>query len=130
MTSKKLSEAAVQNKVRLGFTQETGGILWRNNVGACKDEHGNFFRYGLANDTKTLNETLKSADLVGIKPVTITPDMVGQTIGVFVSREAKAEDWSYRGTKRERAQKNWMDLINAYGGDAAFSTGEEYDEQT
>lgn len=98
--------------------------LFRNNVGAYRDQSGRLIRYGLANNSAQLNKQVKSSDLIGIKQVTITPDMVGKTIGVFVSIEAKAPGWIYHGTEREMAQQRWIDFINNMGGVAYFSTGE------
>lgn len=116
------SEAAVQAAVRLEAAR-AGLRLWRNNVGALVDERGIPVRYGLANDTKALNRAIKSADLIGIRPVQITPAHVGRTLGQFVSRECKPAGWSWAGTDRELAQMRWCELINALGGDAAFATG-------
>lgn len=98
--------------------------LWRNNVGAATDANGNFFRYGLANETAAMNREVKSGDLIGIRPVLVTPGMVGATLGVFVSREAKRPGWRYAGTPREIAQLAWIELVTGLGGDAAFATGE------
>lgn len=117
------SESAVQSRVRLEASAK-GGRLWRNNVGAYTPEAGGFVRYGLANETADLNRVCKSADLIGIRPVVITPDMIGYTIGQFVSREIKHSRWHYTGTDREAAQLNWALLILSLGGDAAFATGE------
>lgn len=111
--------------VRERFSLRTDGILWRNNVGAAKDAQGNFFRFGLANESKAQNAVLKSGDLIGIKPVIITPEMAGSMIGQFVSIETKAAGWKYRGTPREVAQKNWIDLVRSLGGDAGFDNGED-----
>jgi len=117
------SEAAVASRVRLEAAQK-GLHLWRNNVGACMDDRGNFIRYGLANDSKRLNEVLKSSDLIGIRKVLITPDLVGQYMGQFVARETKPEGWTYSGTDHEVAQLRFLELVALYGGDAAFATGE------
>lgn len=117
------NEANTQNIVRL-TAANLGTVLWRNNVGAGVLDNGSFVRWGLANDTAAVNERIKSADLIGIRPVLVTQQMVGTIIGQFVSRECKAEGWRYRGTKREIAQKAWADLIIGYGGDATFTTGE------
>lgn len=112
------TEADLQNRVRVEYNK-TGGILWRNNVGAVQDSHGNFFRYGLANDSKGMSEVIKSADLIGIRPTTITRDMVGTTLGRYVSYEVKAPGWTpSRSNKREKAQMAWATLINSMGGDA------------
>lgn len=120
----KQSETAVSNKIRLRAA-ELGIYLWRNNVGATYTQDGNFLRYGLANDSSAVNKILKSSDLIGIKPIIITPDMTGKLIGQFYCREVKHGGWRYTGTDREKAQLNWIDLINRLGGDAAFTTGEE-----
>lgn len=116
------AEGYVQSLVRLEAPRE-GVYLFRNNVGALKDEAGRVVRYGLANDSKAVNEKLKSGDLIGVRPVTITPQHVGTVIGQFVSRECKPADWTYTGTPREVAQHTWAMLINTQGGDAKFATG-------
>ena len=113
----------MQNAGRYQFSKDTGGILWRNNVGATQDSNGNFFRYGLANDSAAINKKLKSADCIGIKPVLISPAMVGHTVGQFVSHEYKRVGWKFTGTEREKAQQAWADLINAMGGDAKIISG-------
>ena len=116
------SEAAVQALVRLEASA-MGIALWRNNVGVLKDERGVPVRYGLANDSSQVNANFKSADLIGIRPVFITPAHVGLVLGQFVSREVKAPGWRYTGTEREAAQLAWLELVRRYGGDAAFATG-------
>jgi hypothetical protein len=117
------SEAAVQVRVRLEAAR-LGARLFRNNVGVLMDETGRPVRYGLANESKAVNEKIKSADLIGVRPVVITPLHVGQTFGLFVSREVKAAGWRYSGTDREVAQLAWAKMINSCGGDACFVTGE------
>ncbi len=117
-----MSETAVSNIVRLAAAR-AGILLWRNNVGAFQDDSGRAVRYGLCNDSKALNQRIKSGDLIGIKPVTITASMIGQRIGQFVSYEIKAGDWQYTGTAHELAQVKWRDIILSNGGDAKFTTG-------
>ncbi len=104
-------EAAVQAAVRVAASQ-AGWRLWRNNVGAGKLDNGSFVRWGLANDTSQMNDMIKSADLIGIKPN-----------GQFVCRECKHAGWKYTGTKREVAQLKWIETVTALGGDAKFTTG-------
>lgn len=116
------SEAAAQQACRLAATS-SGARLWRNNVGAGKLEGGSFLRWGLANESEAMNKHIKSSDLIGITPVVITAEMVGQTVGVFTAREIKRPGWKYTGTDREKAQLRFIELVNAMGGDAAFSTG-------
>ncbi len=120
---KKLSEAEVLNIVKLEAAKKNIH-LWRNNVGAVHTDDGRFLRYGLANESFATNKIIKSGDLIGIRPVLITPDLIGVTIGQFVSRETKNSAWKYSATEREKAQLAWAVLINKLGGDAAFATGE------
>lgn len=108
-------EASRQNMIRLEASR-IGAVLWRNNVGAGKLENGSFVRWGLCNDSAKLNDSVKSADLVGIYPLLITADMVGQTVGQFWSVEVKRAGWKYSGTKREEAQLKWATAVQAYGG--------------
>lgn len=117
------SENAIQTRIRLEASRK-GARLFRNNVGAGKMESGSFVRFGLANETKEMNKNIKSADLIGIRPVLIQPYHVGTIIGQFVSREIKAGGWQFRGTEREIAQLRWAELIVSMGGDACFANGE------
>lgn len=117
------SEAYAQSLVRLEAPRH-GAHLFRNNVGVLTNEHGTPVRYGLANESKALNERLKSSDLIGWRKRLITADMVGTVIAQFMSRECKARGWTWSGTPREVAQANWINLVIASGGDACFATGE------
>lgn len=117
------SEAAVQAAVRLEAARK-GVRLFRNNVGALIDSRGVPVRYGLANESKQVNDVCKSADLIGWRPVLIGPQHIGQVMGQFVSRECKKPGWHYTGDAHEQAQLAWAQLVTSAGGDAAFCTGE------
>jgi hypothetical protein len=71
------------------------------------------FTYGLPNG---------SADLVGWTSVTITPEMVGQTVAVFASVEVKPEGWrstpSFEHSDRGLAQAAWARAVAGAGGRA------------
>lgn len=118
------SEAAVQASVRLEAASK-GVQLWRNNVGSLLDQRGIPVRYGLANESKAENTNIKSGDLIGIRPVRITQQHVGRTIGQFVSREIKHHNWHWRGDRHEMAQARWALIVAIAGGDALIvnSTG-------
>jgi hypothetical protein len=116
------SESGILSDIRLEAS-ERGARLWRNNVGATQTPSGQFIRFGLANDSAALNRVIKSADLIGIRPLLITPAHIGTIIGQFISREVKHSGWKYTGTERERAQLAWAELILSLGGDACFTTG-------
>ena len=97
------SEAAILNDLRLEASEQ-GARLWRNNVGATMTNTGSYIRFGLANDSMAVNQAIKSADLIGIKPIIITEEHIGKQLGVFLSREVKKPGWQYTGNARERAQ--------------------------
>ena len=117
------SEGLAQSLVRLEASR-AGCKLFRNNVGVLIDKRGVPVRYGLANDSKQLNATIKSADLIGWRPIVITPAHVGRKFAQFLSRECKHPGWTFTGNAHEIAQLKWAELINNDGGDASFSTGE------
>lgn len=115
-------EAAIQQQLRLEAAR-LGWHLWRNNNGACRDDTGRLIRYGLANDSARLSKQIKSSDLIGWVPVLITPDMVGQTVAVFTSIEAKRSDWRLQpGDAHAQAQARWIDLVKGSGGYGGFVT--------
>lgn len=91
------------NEVGLGWS----GKLLSNNQGRVILENARPVRYGLAPG---------SADLIGIRRVLITPDMIGQTVGVFLSIECK------KGSGRARGdQPAWRDMILKFGGRAGVA---------
>lgn len=124
-----MSEAAVLQRIRIAASA-AGWRIWRNNSGAGTLDNGSFVRFGLANEP---GSTVASGDLIGIRPILITPDMVGTVIGQFVSVEVKHENWKpSMSNKHEQAQHRWCDLVRSLGGMAFFSTGSigQDDEKT
>lgn len=113
------SESEIQQLIQMEVARY-GCILLRNNSGALKDNRGRLVRYGLGNVSSENNKRIKSSDLIGITPTVITPEMVGQLVGIFTATEVKAEGWKYKGTPREVAQKNFIEWIKAKGGIAGF----------
>jgi hypothetical protein len=84
---------------------ESGGRIFRNNVGTFYTKDGRPVRCGLCPG---------SSDLIGITPVTITPEMVGQTVGVFTALEVKSQ----RG-RSSLEQINFIGMVQSLGGIAA-----------
>lgn len=117
-----MSEAAVQAQVRVAASEQ-GWRLWRNNVGAVTTAEGSHVRYGLCNESGRQNKMFKSSDLIGIRPVSVTMGMLGQTIGQFVAVEVKRRDWRPGASPREKAQGAFIKLVQSLGGHAFFSTG-------
>jgi hypothetical protein len=117
-------ESEVQEQCREAASNG-GWRLWRNNVGAAETTDGRHIRYGLCNESKKMNRKLKSSDLIGIRPIHITQEMVGTVIGQFVAVECKKEAWGYTDTPREKAQLAFLNLVTRLGGYAEFNnTGE------
>jgi hypothetical protein len=120
-----LSEAAVQNNLRLNASR-AGIVTFRNNSGAGKIEgSGSFVRWGLCNESPAQNAQMKSSDVIGCFPMTIIPEHIGKTFGRFYARECKPSNWKRPSGDREIAQQRFIFLINSLGGDAAFHNGSE-----
>jgi hypothetical protein len=74
-------ERRIQSDIQLAACAGGGPArLWRNNVGALRDARGQLVRYGLCPG---------SSDLIGLRTIVITPDMVGQRVAVFSAIEVK-----------------------------------------
>lgn len=121
-----MRESSVQQRVRLDAAQ-LGLNLWRNNNGALQDINGRVIRYGLANESKALNEKIKSSDLIGPTPVTAYVEGWGWVkLAVFTAVETKHEGWKFNPMdEREVAQKAFHDIVRAAGGFAGFATSVE-----
>lgn len=117
----------LESDVKPGLLLEAsrqGALLWRNNVGVAHTVDNRFIRFGLCNESERVNRVTKSSDFIGLEPVLITGDMVGAFIGRFIALETKRPGWVYKGTKREKAQLNFINLVNSLGGRAMFTTGD------
>ena len=96
-------ETDLQQRIRLALGTHPDARLFRNQVGSLPDPRtGRLVTFGLAKG---------SADLIGWRTITITPDMVGQRIAVFTSIEVKTE----RGRIRPE-QQAWLGCVQAAGG--------------
>ncbi len=88
-----------------------GCRLFRNNTGAIKDAEGRLVRFGLCKG---------SSDLIGLKPITITPEMVGKKIAAFVAIEVKTPTG-----KPTAEQLHFIDRVKAFGGIAGIARSVE-----
>jgi hypothetical protein len=105
-----LSEQRIQQEIRLALSR--GPVrLYRNNTGTLWDQHGRPVQFGLA---------VGSADLIGWRTVTITPDMVGQQVAVFTSIEVKSATGRLRPEQRQ-----WLETVQAAGGIAGVARSVE-----
>lgn len=115
-----MSESAVTSRVRLAAAQ-LNTPLWRNNRGAFRDDTGRLIKCGLGSEAD-----LSSSDYIGIRPVLVTPEMVGQVLGVFTAVEMKKEGFKFnKNDKHLLQQKHFIDIVNNYGGFAGFASSVE-----
>ncbi len=96
-----MSEQTIQQHIRLACSIGTCR-LFRNNTGTLRDQHGRPVQFGLCKG---------SADLIGWRTVTITPEMVGQQVAVFTSIEVKTPTGRIR-----QQQQQWLNAVQAAGG--------------
>lgn len=117
-----MNEAAVTDHAELEAAS-LGAWMLRNNSGVLPNPAGRPVRFGLGNVSPELNERIKSPDFVGVMPVTITPEMVGTTIGVFVGLEIKESDWHITPSDaRANAQNEFHRVARLHGGRSGFVT--------
>lgn len=109
-----MKEAAIQRAVMLAASQ-AGMTVWRNNTGmawtgkATKRADGSV----LIHQARPLHAGLckGSSDLIGLKPVTVTEDLVGQTIAQFVALEVKTPSG-----KTTSEQQQFLTHVRSRGG--------------
>lgn len=120
------SEGAVSQAKLLEY-DALGWRLFKNTSGVLTNPQGVPIRFGLGNTSKAVNETTKSSDYIGWRPLLITPDMVGDVIAQFASIEFKHEGWtpalSGQRYAHEQAQRKWLDMVRADGGWGEFVSG-------
>ncbi len=105
-----MTEQQIQQEIRIACS--TGDTrLFRNNTGTLRDQHGRPVQFGLCKG---------SADLIGWRTVTVTPDMVGTQVAVFLSIEVKTPTGRLR-----PEQQQWLDVVQAAGGIAGVARSVE-----
>ena len=108
------SEHEIQQRIRLGCGR--GPVrLWRNNTGALVDQQGRFVRFGLCKG---------SSDLIGLRSLEITPELLGRRIAQFVALEVKTP----HGTVSPE-QRAFLRLVEQLGGMAAVCRSVDEAEQ-
>lgn len=101
-------ETDLQQRIRLALGTHPNARLFRNQVGSLPDPRtGRLVTFGLARG---------SADLIGWRTITITPDMVGTQLAVFTSIEVKTPNGRIR-----PEQEAWLGAVRAAGGIAGIA---------
>jgi hypothetical protein len=114
MASTSPSEHEIQQRIRLACGR--GAVrLWRNNTGALVDQQGHFVRFGLCTG---------SSDLIGLRSLEITPELVGQRLAQFVALEVKTAQGVL-----SPEQRAFLHLVEELGGVAATCRSVEEAEQ-
>ena len=122
-----MSEQSILNRTRLALSEAGVGVYWRANVGTAWTANESFRIGGQAQAKAfrlcTGDLVLRGArpfdtglpkgfpDLFGITTITITPDMVGMSIGVFTGLEGKGPTG-----KVSKFQGFVLDTIKRVGG--------------
>lgn len=102
-----MKETEIQQRIRGVLNNRTSPCrLFRNNVGSYQDPKNpkRWIDYGLC---------VGSADLIGIEKRIVTPEMVGQAVGIFLAVEVKTP----KGRLSDE-QKAWLGMVRAFGGEA------------
>ena len=110
-------EAPVVKRVLLKAS-ELGLRLFRNNRGL-------FYTLDKKRKVRAGLEAEGSSDLIGIKTITITPEMVGKEIGVFLAVEVKKPSWKKVSTTTEENQQNFINQVIKRGGMGFFINNHE-----
>jgi hypothetical protein len=105
-----LTEQQIQQHIRIACSKGDTRVF-RNNTGTLRDQHGRPVSFGLCKG---------SADLIGWRTVTITPEMVGTQVAVFTSIEVKTATGRLR-----PEQQQWLDAVQAAGGIAGVARSVE-----
>ena len=102
------AETEIQQRIRLALGTRSDLRLFRNQVGQLPDPRtGRPVQFGLARG---------SADLIGWRTITVTPDMVGQRVAVFTSIEVKTPTG-----RLTPAQHAWLGAVHKAGGVAGVA---------
>jgi len=101
-------ETTLQQEIRLALGTNPDARLFRNSVGSLPDPRtGRLVTFGLAKG---------SADLIGWRTITITPEMVGTRLAVFLSIEVKTPTG-----RVNPAQQAWLSVVHGAGGLAGIA---------
>lgn len=97
-----MNPTTLMHKVMLACQKVRGVTIFRNNTGVATYPDGARVAYGL---------TPGASDLIGWKTITVTPELIGQDIAVFLAIEVKAG--SGMPTKKQR---NFLQRVREAGG--------------
>ena len=123
-------EQSIQNRIRVAFSK-AGSVMFRINTGRAwtgnkiirmPATHPTWPRAVVILDPRPFKTGTPAgyADLTGWHPVEITPEMVGQTVAVYMAAEVKTP----KGRATDR-QNNFLGTVLAAGGIAGILRHED-----
>lgn len=119
-----MKEKNIQDNIRFKVSKKDPSVLlFRNNngqgfVGKVEKEFVNLSQIVLSFYRRIVFGLFPgSADLIGLKSIVITPEMVGKKIAVFVSLEIKKP-----GEKLKDEQLQWLSVMQQRGAIAGVAT--------
>jgi hypothetical protein len=105
------TETDIRSEIQKSLNKIPSLRIFRNNTGVAKSANGKPLRYGLK---------VGSSDLIGWKSITVSQEMIGKKVAVFVAIEIKKP-----GAKSNKFhledQKDFVDDVLASGGIAGFA---------
>jgi hypothetical protein len=117
-----MSEAALMRKVQVALTDKDTR-LFRNNVGSAWRGRVVHNRDGSITIHKPqlvhFGLCPGSSDLIGLRRVVITPDMLDQEVALFIAAEVKL---TQRPSDRTNEQLAFVEMVLSLGGRAGFAS--------
>lgn len=98
--SDRMTEADIMRGIQRELSVGTNRLM-RNNCGALLNRNGQLIRFGLGAGT---------SDLIGFASITITPEMVGKKVAVFIGAEVKLN------SAATEEQVRFLDMVERFGG--------------
>lgn len=122
---RKIRDQLSNGDVRLARNEVGSGVLIRHRSQSIRQKiiaecHAVALRHGGSAARVAFGLGKGTGDLIGMKRVRITQDMVGQEVAVFLSIECKT---STGATRPE--QKAWQQFVNSFGGIAGIARSVE-----
>lgn len=121
-------ESDLLRRIQVAACRNGDVRLFRNNVGAAwlgKVQHNMDGSVTIHNPTRVVYGLgVGTSDLIGLRSVVITPEMVGQRVAIFAAVEVKRP--GKRGTPE---QKKFIEVVKSLGGLAGIASSVAQCEQ-
>lgn len=109
-----MTESEIQQEIRVALNK-ADTRAWRNNIAKFQVK-GRWINYGIP--------SVGGSDLLGFVAKTITPDMVGSRVAIFLAIEVKSKTG-----KVKPEQQRFIDFVKSKGGIAGVCRSKEEAEE-